>query len=261
MSSYAGAPGGAQGSATGGPGNSLSLLKKKMRKKRAKAAAAGRAGGLAEAGHKNSTDFFNAADENTAADDDDDDADAAVAITAEAPPVTSMDDVKFISKPAIKWTCDNCNTECIPVRGQSRCLCGHRYHEHKPDKHGRFKCSRPGCKCHHFFFVVAEGAWILRCRCKHKHTDHDPSRGRHPCKKRGCDCSGFDSPWVCNCGCPWSSHTQSTKLIKFVQVNGREMPASLFAQMVGVAPHEMNGGIAPEINNVRRDPLFGQKRY
>ena len=41
------------------------------------------------------------------------------------------------------------------------------------------------------------------------------------CKKRNCkNCTGFDSPWVCNCGHPWSEHTQGTKVRKMVVVDG-----------------------------------------
>lgn len=29
-------------------------------------------------------------------------------------------------------------------------------------------CAGKGCTCRGFFYIVAEGAWILRCRCKHK---------------------------------------------------------------------------------------------
>ena len=162
----------------------------------------------------------------------------------------------FKNKLEVIWTCNHCKRECIPVRGESRCLCGHRYKEHKGKN---FSCSHPGCKCRKFFFVVAEGAWILRCRCKHKHTDHDPVTLK--CKKRNCKtCTGFDSPWVCNCGHPWSEHTQGTKVRKIVVVDGREIPASIFAAMMGNDEDEA-GGIAPEINNVRRDPMFGKQMY
>lgn len=41
-------------------------------------------------------------------------------------------------------------------------------------EHGT-KCSGGrGCPCKAFFYIVAEGSWILRCRCKHKHIEHDP---------------------------------------------------------------------------------------
>ena len=162
--------------------------------------------------------------------------------------------VVFKDKLEVCWTCNHCKRECIPVRGESRCLCGHRYKEHKGKN---FSCTHRGCKCNKFFFVVAEGAWVLRCRCKHKHTDHDPVTKM--CKKRNCkNCTGFDSPWVCNCGHPWSEHTQGTKVRKMVVVDGREMPASMFAAMMGM---DDEGGIAPEINNVQRDPNFGKQMY
>lgn len=111
----------------------------------------------------------------------------------------------------IKWSCQECSNECIPVMRESRCLCGHRLKEHKAtgDKKGTFSCASRGCRCKHFFFLVAEGAWILRCRCKHKHIEHDCGPGPHKCAKCA-GCSGFDSPWVCNCGHTWASHKQYT---------------------------------------------------
>ena len=157
----------------------------------------------------------------------------------------------FKDRMEVNWTCNHCEKECIPVRGESRCLCGHRYKEHNKKKFG---CDR--CKCRKFFFVVAEGAWVLRCRCKHKHIDHDPVT--HKCKKCK-NCTGFDSPWVCNCGHPWNEHTQGLKRHKMVVIDGKEIPASLFAHMMGA--EEEGGGIAPEINNVQRDPLFGKQMY
>lgn len=113
----------------------------------------------------------------------------------------------------IKWCCGECKNECIPVMRESRCLCGHRMKDHKQqEKEGKpttFPCSSSKCKCKHFFYLVAEGAWILRCRCKHKHTDHNCENLTHNCLK--CEaCTRFDSPWVCNCGHNWSSHKQTT---------------------------------------------------
>ena len=167
-------------------------------------------------------------------------------------------EMKFYTKPAIKWT-NSAGQKCIPIRGESRCLCGCRKKVHKWDGKA-FKCTKPGCKCKSFFFIVAEGAWKLRCSCKHHAApDHDPSPGKHKCMRRNCNCTGFVSPWVCNCGAPWNAHTQSIEMIKFVSVGGQEMPASLFAQMAGV--EENAEGIAPEINRVARDPKFGVERY
>lgn len=65
---------------------------------------------------------------------------------------------------------------------------------------------------------MAEGAWILRCRCKHKHTDHDPSAAPFTCSKPKCGCLGFDSPWVCNCDHPWADHVQEATQRKIVSM-------------------------------------------
>ena len=134
--------------------------------------------------------------------------------------------------PSIIWKCQACNLECIPVRRESRCLCGHRLkeHEYKNSKSKEvFKCSTNKCTCSNFFFVVAEGSWILKCRCKHKHIEHDPCKPPYLCKKckpstttlsinqkeseknqesSNC-CFGFDSPLICNCGHSLSTHEQS----------------------------------------------------
>jgi hypothetical protein len=129
----------------------------------------------------------------------------------------------------IKWACTECSNECIPVMRESRCLCGHRMKEHRSNPRNplAFPCTSKSCKCTHFFYLVAEGAWILRCRCKHKHTDHDCGPGPHKCTKCAA-CSGFDSPWVCNCGHTWASHLQQSVTITEASVtNEAGEPANL----------------------------------
>uniref|UniRef100_K3WRI4 Protein FAM221A n=1 Tax=Globisporangium ultimum (strain ATCC 200006 / CBS 805.95 / DAOM BR144) TaxID=431595 RepID=K3WRI4_GLOUD len=123
-----------------------------------------------------------------------------------------------MKKLILKWNCRTCKRECIPICEESRCLCGHRYKEHPSTSADprvknkvnfrEFACTSTKCACASFFYVVAEGAWILRCRCKHKHIDHDPSSKPFHCKKPKCSCSGFDSPWICNCDHPWTDHEQ-----------------------------------------------------
>jgi len=116
-------------------------------------------------------------------------------------------------RPRILWRCTSCSQQCIPVRRESRCLCGHRLKEHASPAtiDSPFSCSAKGCVCKHFKFVVAEGAWVLKCRCKHKHTEHDCGKEPFACKRcPGSSCAGFDSPWVCNCGHGYSSHEQLT---------------------------------------------------
>ena len=53
------------------------------------------------------------------------------------------------------------------------------------------------CPCRRFTYIVGQGAWILRCRCKHKHTEHDPALKPHRCQRPACrdKCAGFDSPF------------------------------------------------------------------
>jgi len=117
-----------------------------------------------------------------------------------------VDDSSAIATKTISclaWVCDQCNKECLPIRSESRCLCGHRLKEHA----NASQCSKSGCTCISFFYIVAEGSWVLHCRCKHKHTDHDPQTKK--CNKPKCQCSLFDSPWVCNCNHPWCDHRQT----------------------------------------------------
>ncbi|ETL85495.1 hypothetical protein L917_14960 [Phytophthora nicotianae] len=157
--------------------------------------------------------------------------------------------LKSYTKMVIQWSCDTCKRECIPVREESRCLCGHRYKEHpssvndprvkSPAEFRAFACTSAKCSCRAFFYVVAEGAWILRCRCKHRHTDHDPSRKPFVCQKTKCGCQGFDSPWVCNCDHPWSAHRQHRVEKKFDPL---QVLQSQFT--------------APELNTVHRTDLL-----
>ena len=36
----------------------------------------------------------------------------------------------------LKWKCQSCDRECIPIRSESRCLCGHRLKEHTEENYG-----------------------------------------------------------------------------------------------------------------------------
>lgn len=54
--------------------------------------------------------------------------------------------------------------------------------------------------------MFAQGAFMLRCRCKHRHTDHDPIS--KACARPSCACAAFDSPFVCNCNHGWAVHRQ-----------------------------------------------------
>lgn len=74
-----------------------------------------------------------------------------------------------------------------------------------------FRCTAAGpdkspCRCPGFDYIFAQGAFILRCRCKHRHTDHHPLS--KACTLPGCPCAAFDSPFVCNCDHGWAAHRQ-----------------------------------------------------
>ena len=94
---------------------------------------------------------------------------------------------------------------------------------------------------------------MLRCRCKHKHTDHDPNTRR--CNKPSCQCTEFDSPWVCNCDHAWSVH-EHLLVQKEVQVVKRVGHAPdcaaegmLQSQAFFEVPVDASAGIASDVNN------------
>lgn len=90
-------------------------------------------------------------------------------------------------------------------------------------------CKCGGCACPRFFFVVAQGAWVLRCRCKHKHVEHDAAS--RACAKSTCACTAFDSPWVCNCDHAWADH---------VQQEVADAPSGGVASLLAAAAQEVN---------------------
>jgi hypothetical protein len=140
------------------------------------------------------------------------------------------------SKTVLVWRCKECDKECLRIREESRCMCGHRFKEHTKASH---KCSNGNCKCAGFFYIIAEGAWILRCRCKHKHIEHDCSNLQHKCLKPGCKgCTGFDSPFVCNCDHPWSAHEQVS-----ITITPSLEAMAAFSEVCGGAAGVQRGGI------------------
>eukprot|EP00892_Ulva_mutabilis_P010315 jgi/Ulvmu1/7656/UM038_0085.1 len=122
------------------------------------------------------------------------------------------------------WECRHCKKACVNVNSQSQCICGHRLCYHGAGgKESDFRCKK--CPCKKFFFIMSEGSWVLRCRCKHKHTEHDPNTRK--CKKASCKCTCFESPWVCNCNHPWAEHDHKliTREVKIFG-SGCEMEAA-----------------------------------
>jgi hypothetical protein len=129
----------------------------------------------------------------------------------------------------VVWQCQTCARDCVAVGDESRCICNHRHREHTlTSKRGgqeTFVCSVARCPCRRFFYHVTTGSWNCRCRCKHKHIDHDPSSAPYACNTRGCACTGFDSPFVCNCDHGWCDHRTVLKRKRVLTMHGRMLAA------------------------------------
>jgi hypothetical protein len=78
---------------------------------------------------------------------------------------------------------------------------------------------------------------VLRCRCKHKHVEHDPNT--RICKKPKCTCTRFDSPWVCNCNHNWGDHEHVLVTKKIPDLSSLGLDAQ----------GTVEACIAPEVNN------------
>lgn len=125
----------------------------------------------------------------------------------------------------IVWQCQTCTRECVQIRSESRCLCGHRFKEHTDTEDAGRSCTAKNCTCGHFDYVFAQGSFILRCRCKHKHIEHCPvTKSCRRCES----CEKFDSPFVCNCDHGWASHRQ-VEIVTESRSNGGEPLESLQA--------------------------------
>ncbi|GFR40392.1 hypothetical protein Agub_g944, partial [Astrephomene gubernaculifera] len=105
------------------------------------------------------------------------------------------------------------------------------------------RCKSAKCGCRGFFYIVAEGSWVLRCRCKHKHVEHDAAS--RACAKAGCRCGAFDSPWVCNCDHPWGQHSQRVVTKQVVSVRDMMGGLSLGGEVMELG----GGGPAREVND------------
>lgn len=140
-----------------------------------------------------------------------------------------------------RWICETCNNQCVSIQSESRCICSHRYKAHRGNHQSNkdlIPCRSKGCQCIDFFFIFGEGSFMLRCRCKHKHLEHDCTNSKHPCKK--CNkCPGFDSPWTCNCGHSWKSHLQTCQIIDSASIQDRVIKKNHFAvRQDGTLPQE-----------------------
>ncbi|PFH36651.1 hypothetical protein BESB_048430 [Besnoitia besnoiti] len=83
-----------------------------------------------------------------------------------------------------QWICGECDKTCIVIREECRCLCGHRLKEHTKgvaaalEGATKFGCTNGKCGCRDFFYIVAEGAWILRSATRRGGIDLQGSPGQ-----------------------------------------------------------------------------------
>ncbi|CAF1099382.1 unnamed protein product [Adineta ricciae] len=96
--------------------------------------------------------------------------------------------------------------DCILIGPQHKCLCRHKFTEHKTDfpeipreRPILISCRQPGCRCVSFEYVAnASGTSDPNCRCKHSLDTHG-TRPPYKCQKN-CNCTGFSAPFTCTCG-------------------------------------------------------------
>ena len=141
------------------------------------------------------------------------------------------------------WSRPGADKPCLSIAATSRCLCGHAYDAH-PEP---FQCVVDGCKCDRFFFIITDGPWELKCRCKHKAADHCSERGDHPCTRYGCNCKEYVSPWRCTtCGDKWDTHE--------LRVVDRVTPVVATTVVAATTGAAKRAGGTPELYSVRKLP-------
>lgn len=125
----------------------------------------------------------------------------------------------------VGWRCPDFQHDCQRVFYTSRCFCDHPLSDHAKYHALSVKvpCQVPGCTCKAYQWIpnrpedIGEfwlskrpgfdaKAWRAKCRCKHTHNFHDPSRPMR-CKVKGCSCGGFNSDFLCaGCDRHWEDH-------------------------------------------------------
>ncbi|CAF2062629.1 unnamed protein product [Rotaria magnacalcarata] len=96
--------------------------------------------------------------------------------------------------------------DCILIGPQHKCLCRHKFAEHKTDfaqipteRPILISCRQQGCRCVSFEYVAnASGTSDPNCRCKHS-LDNHATKPPYKCQKN-CNCTGFSAPFTCTCG-------------------------------------------------------------
>ena len=106
------------------------------------------------------------------------------------------------------WKNLSSGAECYEIGPDSRCFCGHMYKSHAwyniDDKN--VHCRVPDCRCPLYAYVNGNGAWFIRCTCKHAYQDHMDRGLPVDCQQEGCSCQAFYSAFCCSCGDGWAGH-------------------------------------------------------
>jgi len=121
------------------------------------------------------------------------------------------------------YWCEKKKSECFRLGSKSKCFCGHLQNEHNKNigtKKIDTKCLN--CPCKAFSYVPTRpeevGMWWLprrkefdvrtwraKCKCKHSHEEHAPTR---PFRCKACgNCQDFHCDFACiTCDCAWEDH-------------------------------------------------------
>jgi len=123
----------------------------------------------------------------------------------------------------VTYYCPSKKSECFRVGSKSKCFCGHLMGEHNKivtPKKINTTCLNCPCKAYKYVPTRPEecGMWWLprrkdfdvrtwraKCKCKHSHEEHAPTR---PFRCKACgNCQEFFCDFACiSCDCRWEDH-------------------------------------------------------
>lgn len=123
----------------------------------------------------------------------------------------------------VTYYCPSKKMECFRVGSKNKCFCGHLFAEHNKNIGAKkVNTSCLNCPCKAFKYVPTRpeevGMWWLprrkefdvrtwraKCKCKHSHEDHAPTR---PFRCKACgNCQDFHCDFACiSCDMAWEDH-------------------------------------------------------
>ncbi|CAD5125147.1 DgyrCDS13390 [Dimorphilus gyrociliatus] len=108
--------------------------------------------------------------------------------------------------------------ECKQIGPETKCFCGHLYHQHQVDfrtlpseRPIQQPCEIRGCGCLTYTYCpTAMGGSHPKCTCKHSGEQHS-TRKPFKCKQVSCKCFGYKSAYNCGCGEPMYNHSMQSE--------------------------------------------------